>query len=91
MTGGTTFHFVNEMPEAVLRQAFETADGQNVRLVDGPSAIRQFLRAGLVDEMHLAVGPHLLRRGRTAHPHQERLNIPRKRREARTPCRVRAS
>ncbi|WP_062984780.1 dihydrofolate reductase family protein [Nocardia anaemiae] len=63
MTGGTTFHFVNETPEEVLRQAFKAADGQDVRLAGGSSAIRQFLRAGLVDEMHLAVVPILLGAG----------------------------
>ncbi|MEV4235152.1 dihydrofolate reductase family protein [Nocardia sp. NPDC049737] len=63
MEGGTTFHFVNQTPEAVLRQAFKAADGQDVRLAGGSSAIRQFLRAGLVDEMHLAVVPILLGAG----------------------------
>ncbi|WP_433759811.1 dihydrofolate reductase family protein [Nocardia sp. CA-135398] len=63
MAGGTTFHFVNESPEEVLRQAFKAADGQDVRLAGGSSAIRQFLRAGLVDQMHLAVVPILLGAG----------------------------
>ncbi|MEV5836102.1 dihydrofolate reductase family protein [Nocardia sp. NPDC052112] len=63
MAGGTTFHFVNETPEEVLRQAFKAADGQDVRLAGGSSAIRQFLRAGLVDAMHLAVVPILLGAG----------------------------
>lgn len=63
MAGGTTFHFVNETTEEVVRQAFKAADGQDVRLAGGSSAIRQFLRAGLVDEMHLAVVPILLGAG----------------------------
>jgi riboflavin biosynthesis pyrimidine reductase len=57
MAGGTTFHFLNETPEEVLRQAFKAAGGQDVRLAGGSSAIRQFLHGGLVDEMHLAVVP----------------------------------
>jgi dihydrofolate reductase len=60
MAGGTTFHFVDETPEAVLRRAVKAAEGQDVRLAGGASAIRQFLQAGLVDEMHLAVVPILL-------------------------------
>ncbi|WP_433683606.1 dihydrofolate reductase family protein [Nocardia sp. CA-119907] len=63
MEGGTTFHFVNETPEEVLRRALEAADGQDVRLAGGSSAVRQFLRAGLVDKMHLAVVPILLGAG----------------------------
>lgn len=60
MDGGTTFHFVDDTPEEVLRQAFKAADGKDVRLGGGSSVVRQFLRAGLVDEMHLAVVPILL-------------------------------
>ncbi|WP_069163866.1 dihydrofolate reductase family protein [Nocardia altamirensis] len=60
MKGGTTFHFVNDTPEAVLQQAFKAADGKDVRLGGGAAAVRQFLLAGLVDEMHLAVVPLLL-------------------------------
>lgn len=60
MAGGTTFHFVDDTPEKVLRQAFEAADGKDVRLGGGSSVVRQFLQAGLVDEMHLAVVPILL-------------------------------
>ncbi|MRH91050.1 dihydrofolate reductase [Nocardia sp. SYP-A9097] len=54
MEGGTVFHFVNDTPEAVLKRAFESADGKDVRLGGGASAVRQFLRTGLVDELHLA-------------------------------------
>ncbi|MEV6554638.1 dihydrofolate reductase family protein [Nocardia sp. NPDC051756] len=60
MDGGTTFHFVDDTPEEVLRKAFKAADGKDVRLGGGSSIVRQFLQAGLVDEMHLAVVPILL-------------------------------
>jgi dihydrofolate reductase len=57
LEGGNTFHFVNDTPQAVLKQAFEAAGGKDVRLSGGAATIRQFLRAGLVDEMHLAIAP----------------------------------
>ncbi|CAM4515841.1 dihydrofolate reductase family protein [Nocardia ninae] len=60
MAGGTTFHFVNDTPEEVLKQAVKAADGKDVRLGGGSSVVRQFLQAGLVDELHLAVVPILL-------------------------------
>jgi dihydrofolate reductase len=60
MKGGTTFHFVTDGVEAALRCAFEAADGRDVRLGGGVATIREYLRAGLVDEMHLAVSPVLL-------------------------------
>lgn len=63
MEGGTTFHFVNDTPDAVLKRAFEAADGGDVRLGGGASTVRQFLRAGLVDDLHLAVVPLLLGSG----------------------------
>lgn len=63
MEGGTTFHFVNEAPDAVLKRAFEAAGGKDVRLGGGTSVVRQFLLAGLVDELHLAVAPVLLGAG----------------------------
>ncbi|MGV9546142.1 dihydrofolate reductase family protein [Nocardia beijingensis] len=63
MDGGTTFHFVDETPEAVLRRAFEAANGRDVRLGGGCATVRQFLRSGLVDELHLAVVPILLGAG----------------------------
>lgn len=46
--------------EAALRRAFEAADGDDVRLGGGPATIQQYLRAGLIDELHLAIVPTLL-------------------------------
>jgi dihydrofolate reductase len=63
MAGGTTFHFVNDGIEAVLRRAFDAAGGRDVRLGGGVATVRRYLAAGLVDEMHLAITPALLGRG----------------------------
>ncbi|WP_067827048.1 dihydrofolate reductase family protein [Nocardia inohanensis] len=63
MEGGTVFHFVNDTPEAVLKRAYEAADGKDVTLGGGASTVRQFLRAGLVDSLHLAQAPILLGAG----------------------------
>jgi dihydrofolate reductase len=60
MKGGTTFHFVTDGIESALRRAKEAAGGRDVRLGGGVAAIRQFLEAGLVDEMHLVLAPVLL-------------------------------
>lgn len=58
--GGTTFHFVNDGIESALRQAKAAAGGRDVRIGGGGETIAQYLRAGLVDELHLAVSPVLL-------------------------------
>jgi len=63
MKGGTTFHFVTEGIAAALARAQEAAGGKDVRLGGGVSTIRQYLQAGLVDEMHLAISPVLLGSG----------------------------
>jgi len=63
MQGGTTFNFVTDGIDAALEQAFAAADGQDVRLGGGASAIQQYLRADLIDEMHLAIVPVLLGSG----------------------------
>jgi len=63
MEGGTTFHFVTEGIHVALKQATEAAKGQDVRLGGGVATVRQYLSAGLVDEMHLAVSPVLLGSG----------------------------
>lgn len=60
MEGGTTFHFVTEGIEAALDAAKAAAGGKDVRLGGGVATIRQYLQAGLVDEMHLAISPVLL-------------------------------
>ena len=49
--------------EAALERAYQAANGQDIRLAGGVSAIQQYLRAGLVDEMHLAYAPLLLGSG----------------------------
>ena len=63
MQGGTTFHFVTEGIHAALRRAFAAAGGRDVRLGGGAATIRQYLQAGLVDEMHVALTPVLLGSG----------------------------
>jgi dihydrofolate reductase len=63
MKGGTTFYFVTEGTEAALKQAQAAADGQDVRIGGGVSTIRQYLSAGQIDEVHLAVAPVLLGEG----------------------------
>ena len=60
MEGGTTFHFVADGIEPALEQAFAAAGGADVRIGGGPATIQQYLRAGLVDWMHVAVVPTLL-------------------------------
>ena len=63
MQGGTTFHFVTDGIHAALERAKAAAKGKDIRLSGGVSTIRQYLEAGLVDEMHLAVSPMLLGTG----------------------------
>jgi dihydrofolate reductase len=63
MKGGTTFYFVTDGIEAALARARAAAGGKDVRLGGGVSTIRQYLQAGLVDEMHLAISPVLLGSG----------------------------
>ncbi len=60
MQGGTTFHFVDDPIEVVLQRAFEAAQGKDVRLGGGASTIQQYLRAGLVDEIHVPIVPIML-------------------------------
>jgi dihydrofolate reductase len=60
MQGGTVFHFVTDGIEAALARAFEAAAGKDVRLGGGAATIQQYLRAGLIDEMHVAIAPVLL-------------------------------
>ena len=63
MEGGTTFHFVTDGIHAALDRAREAAVGRDVRIGGGVSTVRQYLNAGLIDEMHLAIAPVLLGRG----------------------------
>jgi dihydrofolate reductase len=63
MDGGTTFHFVTDGIHAALKRATEAANGRDIRLGGGVATIRQYLRAGLIDEMHIAVSPVLLGSG----------------------------
>lgn len=63
MKGGTVFHFIGDGIHAALERATAVANGQDVRLGGGVATIRQFLRAGLVDEMHLAIVPVLMGSG----------------------------
>jgi dihydrofolate reductase len=60
MAGGTTFHFVTDGIEAALKRATEAAGGKDIRLGGGVATIREYLNAGLIDEMHLAISPVLL-------------------------------
>jgi dihydrofolate reductase len=60
MAGGTEFRFVTEGIHAALEQATAAAQGRDIRLGGGVATIRQYLRAGLIDELHLAIRPVLL-------------------------------
>ncbi len=63
MQGGTTFYFVTDGPESALRQAKEAANGKDVRIGGGVSVVRQYLKAGAIDELHLAMSPVLMSEG----------------------------
>jgi dihydrofolate reductase len=63
MEGGTTFHFVTDGIHAALERAMRAANGRDVRLGGGVATIREYLQAGLIDEMHLAVAPVFLGSG----------------------------
>lgn len=63
MAGGTVFHFVTDGIEAALQRAVQAAEGKDVLIGGGVSTIRQYLRAGLIDELHFAISPLLLGSG----------------------------
>jgi dihydrofolate reductase len=63
MEGGTVFHFVTEGIDSALERARKAANGKDIRIGGGTSTIRQFLQAGYIDEMHLAVSPIFLGSG----------------------------
>jgi dihydrofolate reductase len=63
MQGGTTFHFLDAPAAQALAVAKEAAGGQDVRIGGGPTTIREFLAAGLLDHLHIVIVPILLGRG----------------------------
>jgi dihydrofolate reductase len=63
MAGGTVFHFVTEGIHVALERALGAANGKDVRIGGGVATIREYLLAGLIDEMHLAISPVLLGSG----------------------------
>jgi len=63
MKGGTVFHFVTGGIESALDKAQQAANGKDIRIGGGASTIRQFLKAGYVDEMHVAISPIFLGSG----------------------------
>jgi dihydrofolate reductase len=63
MEGGTTFHFLDASPAEALETARAAAGGQDVRIGGGPTVVRDFLAAGLVDHVHLVQVPIVLGRG----------------------------
>src|SRR5690348_686346 len=60
---GTTFDFISVTPREALDRALAVADGKDVRIGGGPTVVQDFLRAGLVDQLHVAIAPMLLGRG----------------------------
>jgi len=63
MEGGTTFYFITDGIHSALEKAKAAAGDRDVRIGGGAATIRQFLQAGLIDEMHLVVRPILLGKG----------------------------
>jgi dihydrofolate reductase len=63
MAGGTSFHFIDASPEEALEKARDAAGGLDVRIGGGPSTVRQFLAADLIDHMHIVVVPIVLGHG----------------------------
>ena len=63
MKGGTVFHFVTDGIHAALERAKEAAGGLDIRIGGGPATIRQYLQAGLIDELHVAISPVILGSG----------------------------
>ena len=63
MAGGTEFHFVTEGIHVALERAVAVAGGRDVRVGGGVSTVRQYLQAGLIDELHFALSPVLLGAG----------------------------
>ena len=63
MEGDTTFHFITGGIREALDRAREAAAGMDVRIGGGPDTIQQYLREGLIDDLHIAIAPVLLGRG----------------------------
>ncbi len=63
MEGGTTFYFITDGIESALKKAKEAANGKDVRIGGGVETIREYLKAGLIDELHLVYSPVLLGAG----------------------------
>lgn len=63
MAGGTTFHFLSAGPQEALERALAVAGGKDIRVGGGATVVRDFLKAGLVDQLHVAIAPILLGRG----------------------------
>lgn len=63
MQGGTTFHFVTDGIHAALERAAAAAEGKDIRIGGGVATVQQYLRAGLIDEIHLAISPVVLGSG----------------------------
>ncbi len=63
MKGGTTFYFITDGIEAALEAAKKAANGKDIRIGGGVSTVRRFLKAGLIDELHLAISPVFLGSG----------------------------
>src|SRR5580698_8769033 len=63
MEGGTTFHFVTDGIHAALERARDAAGARDIKIGGGVSTVRQYLQAGLIDELHFALSPVLLGRG----------------------------
>ena len=69
MQGGTTFHFVQDGIEAALKGPCDAAGGGDVRVGGGAATVQHYLRAGLIDDMHLVIVPVLLGRGERLFDH----------------------
>jgi len=63
MKGGTTFYFVTDGIESALKKAKNVSNGKDIRIGGGTSTVRQFIQAGLIDEIHLAIAPVFLGSG----------------------------
>ncbi|QXE29939.1 dihydrofolate reductase family protein [Microbacterium paraoxydans] len=60
---GTSFRFLSATPEEALREAVAVAGGRDVRVGGGATTVREFLRAGLVDDLHVGITPILIGSG----------------------------